>query len=48
MTSRAEASLMAARKNLEAKRDYLAQKIADLSDEIDRIDAALDALEKKP
>jgi len=39
---------MAARKNLEAKRDKLAEKITDLSNEINRIDAALEALGKKP
>ena len=48
MTSRAQTSLMAARKNLEAKRDKLVEKITDLSNEINRIDAALEALGKKP
>lgn len=45
MTSRAEKSLMAVRKQLEDRRAALADKIFTLNAEIERIDKALMALE---
>lgn len=44
--TRAERSLVAARTNLENRRDVLAERHREINAEIERIDAALDALKK--